>query len=61
LQENLKNLSTRGRRIIAKGSGHNITLERPDVIEREVPVFVAGIGGNEAQVAAVDGGAHSSR
>ena len=43
LQENLKNLSTHGRRIIAQGSGHNITLERPDVIEREVPRFVEEI------------------
>jgi pimeloyl-ACP methyl ester carboxylesterase len=47
LQENLKNLSTHGRRIIAQGSGHNITLERPDVIEREVPRFIEEIRSGE--------------
>jgi pimeloyl-ACP methyl ester carboxylesterase len=46
MQESLKNLSTRGRRIVAKGSGHNITLERPDVIEREVSQFIETIRGN---------------
>jgi pimeloyl-ACP methyl ester carboxylesterase len=46
MQENLKNLSKRGRRIVAKGSGHNITLERPDVIEREVPRFIDEIRGS---------------
>jgi hypothetical protein len=40
MQEQLKNLSTRGRRIIARGSNHDVTLNRPDVIEREVPRFV---------------------
>jgi hypothetical protein len=49
MQEKLKELSTRGRRIIAKGSDHNITLERPDVIEREVPQFIAGIRGAGVQ------------
>ena len=56
MQENLKHLSTRGRRIVAKGSGHNITLERPEVIEREVPQFIESMRGNGA----VDH-AHSSR
>jgi pimeloyl-ACP methyl ester carboxylesterase len=56
MQENLKNLSTRGRRIIAKGSGHNITLERPDVMEREVPQFIEMIRGNGVEAAT-----HSSR
>jgi pimeloyl-ACP methyl ester carboxylesterase len=46
MQEDLKNLSTRGRRVVAKGSGHNITLERPEVIEREVPKLIESIRGN---------------
>jgi pimeloyl-ACP methyl ester carboxylesterase len=51
MQEKLKELSTRGRRIIAKGSDHNVTLERPDVIEREVPQFIEAIRGNGAVAA----------
>jgi pimeloyl-ACP methyl ester carboxylesterase len=43
MQEKLKELSTRGRRIIAKGSNHDVTLNRPDVIEREVPQFIEAI------------------
>jgi pimeloyl-ACP methyl ester carboxylesterase len=51
MQEKLRELSTRGRRVIAKGSDHNLTLERPDVIEREVPGFVDEIrGGGAARV-----------
>jgi pimeloyl-ACP methyl ester carboxylesterase len=45
MQEKLKDLSTRGRRIVAKGSDHNVTLERPDVIEREVPRLIEEIRG----------------
>jgi hypothetical protein len=45
MQENLKNLSTRSRRIIAKGSGHYIQLNRPELIEREVPLFIQRIRG----------------
>jgi hypothetical protein len=55
MQEQLKNLSTHGRRIIARGSDHNVPLERPDVIEREVPQFVAEIRGMGA--ATVEAGA----
>jgi pimeloyl-ACP methyl ester carboxylesterase len=51
MQENLKNLSRRGRRIIAQGSGHNVTLERPDVIEREVPRLIEAIRGDGAVTA----------
>jgi hypothetical protein len=40
MQEDLKKLSTRSRRIIAQGSGHMIMLERADLLNREVPVFV---------------------
>ena len=45
LQENLKHLSTKSRRIIARGSGHPIHLDRPDLIEREVPLFIEQIRG----------------
>jgi pimeloyl-ACP methyl ester carboxylesterase len=40
LQEDLKRLSTHSRRIIAKGSGHQIQIERADLINREVAVFI---------------------
>jgi pimeloyl-ACP methyl ester carboxylesterase len=40
MQDNLKNLSARSRRIIARTSGHYIQLQRPDLIDREVPVFI---------------------
>lgn len=36
MQEDLKKLSARSRRIIAKGSGHYISWKRPELIEREV-------------------------
>jgi pimeloyl-ACP methyl ester carboxylesterase len=45
MQENLKNLSTRSRRIMARGSGHVIHLARPDLLDREVPLFIAQIRG----------------
>jgi pimeloyl-ACP methyl ester carboxylesterase len=32
LQENLKTLSPHSRRIIARGSGHHVMFDRPDVI-----------------------------
>jgi len=40
MQENLKKLSSRSRRIIAKNSSHYIQLDRADLIEKEVPVFI---------------------
>jgi pimeloyl-ACP methyl ester carboxylesterase len=43
MQEELKPLSTRSRRIIAQGSGHQIMIERPDLLEREVPRFIQQI------------------
>jgi pimeloyl-ACP methyl ester carboxylesterase len=49
MQENLKMLSTRSRRIIAKDSGHYIQLDRPELIEREVPLFVEQIRGTAPQ------------
>ncbi|MGA8528720.1 MAG: alpha/beta hydrolase [Acidobacteriaceae bacterium] len=45
MQANLKNLSTRSRQIIARNSGHYIQLERPDLIDREVPLFIQQIRG----------------
>jgi pimeloyl-ACP methyl ester carboxylesterase len=46
MQEDLKKLSTRSRRIIAKGSGHYIELYRSDLLLREVPPFIEQIRGN---------------
>jgi pimeloyl-ACP methyl ester carboxylesterase len=46
MQSNLAHLSTRGRRIIATGSPHYIMLERPDLVEREVPLFIQQIRGS---------------
>lgn len=43
MQEALKQLSPDSRRIVAKGSGHYIELDRPDLINREVPVFIEQI------------------
>lgn len=46
-QEALKRLSTRSRRIIAKGSGHHLPIDRADLINREVPIFIQEIRNNE--------------
>ena len=43
LQENLMRLSTRSRRIIAKGSGHRIQIDRADLLNREVPILIRQI------------------
>jgi pimeloyl-ACP methyl ester carboxylesterase len=43
MQEDLKSLSTRSRRIIAKGSGHGVTEERQDLVLREVSLFLEQI------------------
>jgi pimeloyl-ACP methyl ester carboxylesterase len=45
MQENLKQLSTRSRRVIAKGSTHYIQLDRPELLEREVPPFIEQLRG----------------
>ena len=45
MQEDLKKLSTRSRRIIAKGSTHYIQLDRPELIEKEVPLFIQQVRG----------------
>ena len=51
MQEDLKKLSTRSRRIIAKNSAHHIVLDRPDLIEKEVPAFIEEIRGSIPQPA----------
>jgi pimeloyl-ACP methyl ester carboxylesterase len=45
MQEDLKKLSTRSRRVIAKGSGHYIQLDRPELIEREASLFIGEFRG----------------
>jgi pimeloyl-ACP methyl ester carboxylesterase len=52
MQDELKNLSTRSRRIIAKNGSHQIALDRPDLIEKEVPAFIEQIRGTLPQPAA---------
>lgn len=49
MQEDLKKLSTRSRRIIAKGSAHYIQNDRADLIEKEVPLFIQQIRGTASQ------------
>jgi hypothetical protein len=49
MQEDLKKLSTRSRRIIAKNSSHYIQIDRPDLIEKEVPLFIQQIRGAAPQ------------
>ncbi|MBP1475076.1 alpha/beta hydrolase [Frateuria sp. MAH-13] len=43
MQEDIKQLSTHNRRIIAKGSGHYIHFERPELLVREVATFIQAI------------------
>lgn len=45
MQEELKNLSTRSRRIVAKGSGHYIQVERPDLLNSKVADLIRQIRG----------------
>ena len=45
MQEDLKKLSTRSRRIIARHSGHYVHLSRLDLIWKEVPLFIEQIRG----------------
>lgn len=45
--EGLKGLSTRSRRIIAKGSSHQIQSDRADLVNREVAVFILQIRNDE--------------
>jgi pimeloyl-ACP methyl ester carboxylesterase len=45
MQEDLKKLSTRSRRIIARGSGHMVPQSRPELVEKEVSLFIKQIRG----------------
>ena len=47
MQEELKSLSTRSRRIIAKGSGHYIQVDRPDLLNSQVADLIRRIRGEE--------------
>lgn len=49
MQGQLKELSTRSRRIIAEGSGHMIPIERPDLLNKKVPIFIEQIRGTIPQ------------
>ena len=49
MQEDLKSLSTRSQRIIAKGSGHYIQMERPELSVKEVTVFIQQLRGKSQQ------------
>ena len=49
MQEDLKKLSTGSRRIIAKDSTHNVPIDRADLIENEVRLFVEEIRGTAPQ------------
>lgn len=51
MQEDLKQLSTRSRRIIARGSSHYIQIDRADLIKQEVPLFIEQIRGTAPQPA----------
>lgn len=44
-QERLKGLSSRSKRIIARGSSHYVQFDRVDLIEKEVPLFIQQIRG----------------
>jgi hypothetical protein len=46
LQENLKRLSTRSRRIIARGSDHYIFIDRTNLVIREVTRFIEQVRTN---------------
>jgi pimeloyl-ACP methyl ester carboxylesterase len=49
MQEDLKKLSTRSRRIIAKGSTHYVQLDRAELIQKEVALFIEQIRGTAPQ------------
>lgn len=51
MQDDLKNLSTRSRRIIAKGSTHYVQIDRSELVNREVPIFIRQIRGTAPQPA----------
>ena len=51
MQEDMKSLSTRSRRIIANGSGHAVQIDRADLIQKEVPLFIEQIRGSAPEPA----------
>jgi pimeloyl-ACP methyl ester carboxylesterase len=51
MQEDLKNLSARSQRIIAKGSGHYVQIDRADILNKEVTIFIQQIRGTGPQLA----------
>jgi pimeloyl-ACP methyl ester carboxylesterase len=51
MQEDLMKLSSRSRRVIAKKSTHVLSFERPDLISKEVSLFVEQIRGKAPQPA----------
>ncbi len=50
-QAGLKKLSTQSRRVIAKGSGHYVQLDRPELVEREVRLFIEQVRGTAPETA----------
>jgi pimeloyl-ACP methyl ester carboxylesterase len=46
MQEDLKTLSTRSRRVIVTGGSHRLDQERPDLIETDVAEFIEQIRGS---------------
>ena len=49
MQEDLKKLSARSRRIVAKDSTHYVQLDRADLLKKEVPLFIQQIRGTAPQ------------
>jgi len=49
LQENLKRLSSRSRRIIARGSGHDVMIDRPDVVINATRGIINEVRGNTSE------------
>lgn len=49
VQEHLKTLSTRNRRIVAKGSKHYVMIDRPDIIVSKVRLLIQELHGAVAQ------------
>jgi len=48
MQEGLKALSPRARRVIARGSGHGVIIDRPDVVIRGIREISAAAATHEA-------------
>jgi len=51
LQDGLKRLSTRSRRIIARGSSHYVQIDRAELLNSKVPEFIRQIRGEAPQPA----------